>query len=247
MDRAADAEPGPIPPRLIDRYGLDTRWYGKHIDAWGLPVLGPHHLEDATLVRTRAQLGTLLWTFPFWPVPELDRRDVRLVVIARGEVMSAIPDVLDRFGTRLDERYWGGFGATDKFPLSASTESNLMDDRGGENVFVHEFGHTVHLMSLQHIDPDFTPELTRAWDAALAADLWSNTYASSNIAEYFAEGAQIYFDVNFPGPPGGDGVHNDVNTRAELRDYDRPLFDLLDRVYRGNTLATYGAEDRRAL
>jgi hypothetical protein len=233
---AAAASVGPIPPALINRYGLDTRWYGKYIDAWGLPVFGPHHIQNATLLKMRAQLGTLLWTYPYWPVPELDRRNVRLVTIARGERMSSIPDVYRTFGTSLDSQYWAGFGATDFFPLSVSTESNLMDNQGGENVFVHEFAHTVHLMALRHIDPSLTPELNSAWNAARAAGRWHNTYAATSVDEYFAEGAQSYFDVNYPGPVGGDGVHNHINTRAELRSYDPPLFNLLDRIYRGRNL-----------
>ncbi|MCY1143751.1 hypothetical protein OWR29_37610 [Actinoplanes sp. Pm04-4] len=233
---AAAATVGPIPRSVIDRYGLDTRWYGKYVDAWGLPVLGPAYLQDATLLRVQAQLGTLLWTYPSWPVTELARRDVRVVVVARGERMSAVPEVRQRFGTTMDDRYWAGFGATDAFPLSASTESNVLDGQGGENVFVHEFGHTLHLMALRHVDPAFQPELTRAFDAARRAGLWTNTYAGSNVEEYFAEGIQSYFGVNYRGPAGGDGVHNNVSTRAALLAYDRPLFALLDRVYRGTSL-----------
>ncbi|WP_328473273.1 hypothetical protein OHA21_12070 [Actinoplanes sp. NBC_00393] len=232
------AAAGPIPAHLISRYRLDTRWYGRYVDAWGLPVFGPHHIQDATLQRMRDQLGTLLWTYPHWPVPELDRRNVRLVVVARGERMSAVPDVRQRFGTSLDDRYWGGFGATDSFPLSVSTESNVLDGQGGENVFVHEFGHTLHLMSLRYVDPGFTPELTSAWNAARRAGRWANTYAGSNIDEYFAEGIQSYFGVNHRGPAGGDGVHNDISNRVALQAYDRPLFTLLDRIYRGRTLPT---------
>ncbi|MFC4066597.1 hypothetical protein [Actinoplanes subglobosus] len=230
------AAAGPIPQHLIDRYGLDTRWYGRYLDAWGLPVLGPHHIRDATLARMRDQLGTLLRTQPYWPVHELDRRNVRLVVVARGERMSAIPDVRQRFGTELDERYRGGFGATDSFPLSVSAESNLMDGEGAENVFVHEFGHTLHLMSLRHIDPALTGELNSAYGAARRLGLWLNTYAASTVDEYFAEGIQTYFDVNRRGPVGGDGVHNHISTRAALRAYDRPLHALFERVYRGRTL-----------
>lgn len=226
-----------IPQAIIDRYGLDTRWYGKYIDAWGFTVLGPHTITNAAMRKARRQLGTLLWTYPYWPVPEMDRRNVRLVLIARGERMSAIPEVYRQFGTALDDRYWGGFGATDWFPLCGATEANLMDNTNNENVFVHEFGHTVHLMALQYIDPNFSPELTAAWDNARATGLWNNTYAATNTAEYYAEGIQSYFDVNREGPSGGDGVHNRINTRVELATYDRPLFDLFERVYRGAELS----------
>ncbi|BCJ75430.1 hypothetical protein CS0771_49740 [Catellatospora sp. IY07-71] len=38
--------------------------------------------------------------------------------------------------------------------------------------------------------------------------------------------------------PGGDGVHNDIATRAALRNYDRPLFNLFERVYGGRLLGS---------
>lgn len=226
----------PVPAKIVAKYNLDTKWYNKYIDAWGHPVLGSRNLSDATLLKAKAQLGTLLCTNPRWPVPELNHRKIRLVIIARGEKMSSIPEVYALFGTSLDDRYWGGFGATEELPITAATEANLMDNYGKENVFVHEFGHSLADMALQYIDPNFLPELNNAWNNAQAKGLWSNTYANTNISEYWAEGIQTYFDINREGPVGGDGVHNNVNTRAELYTHDRPLYNLFERIYRGKTL-----------
>ena len=33
------------------------------------------------------------------------------------------------------------------------------------------------------------------------------------------------------GPVGGNGVHNNINTRAELRNYDPTLFQILSEVF----------------
>lgn len=224
----------PVPNSIVTRYNLDTRWYTKYVDAWGVPMLGSGNVEDATLLRARAQLETLLWTHPYWPVPALDARKVRVVLVARNERMSSIPEVYAAFGTSLDDRYWAGMGATPSLPLSVGTEANLMDNYGAENVFVHEFGHTVMEMALVDIDPSFSSQLNNAYN--VSNGLWRNTYASVNRNEYWAEGLQSYFNVNREGPVGGDGVHNNVNTRTELKSYDRPLYDLLNRVYRGSSL-----------
>jgi len=226
----------PVPSHIVAKYNLDTRWYNKYVDAWGVPVLGSSSVENATLLRARAQLGTLLWTYPYWPVPALDARMVRVVLVARNERMSSIPEVYAAFGTSLDTRYWAGMGATTSLPLSVGTEANLMDNYGGENVFAHEFGHTVMDMALVHIDSTFSSRLNNAYSAAMWRGLWRNTYASTDRKEYWAEGLQSYFNVNREGPAGGDGVHNSVNTRMELMNYDRPLYDLLNRVYRGSSL-----------
>ncbi len=225
-----------VPRDIADKYRLDTNFYGKYIDAWGVPVLGSRSVDDATLIRAKNEMGTLLWTYPSWPVPSLNRHNIRVVITARGERMSNIPEVNAIFGTSLDDRYWGGMGATDSLPISVGTEANLMDNLNGENAFVHEFGHTLMEMALQYDDATFMPELRSAWNAALAAGRWRNTYAGSAMREYWAEGVQSYFDVNHTGPVGGDGVHNEVSTRARLTTYDAPLFALLDRVFHGASL-----------
>jgi alpha-galactosidase len=226
----------PVPAEIVSRYGLDVSWYAKYVDAWGVPVLGPRTLSDAALLRARTQIGVLLGPSPVPLVAELNRRNIRVVLVARGERMSAIPEVYSRVRTDMDKRYWGGFGATLELPISAGTEANLMDNVNHENVFVHEVGHTVMEMALILADPAFSGELQRAYDRARARGLWSNTYAATNLNEYWAEGVQSYFSVNKEGPKGGDGVHNNVNTREELAAYDRPLYALLNRIYRGEHL-----------
>ena len=61
--------------------------------------------------------------------------------------------------------------------------------------------------------------------------LWNNTYAATNFYEYFAETAQSFFNDNASGPPGGDGIHNDIDTRAELQAYDPTAYNLLLQIF----------------
>ena len=89
---------------------------------------------------------------------------------------------------------------------------------------IHEFSHSVHLDGLNTVDPSFDDRLRKAFDAAIAKGLWKGTYASSNSrAEYWAEGAQAWFRVQFE--------HIDINTRAELKEYDPALAQLLTEVF----------------
>ncbi|GAA1409936.1 hypothetical protein GCM10009662_47810 [Catellatospora coxensis] len=228
-----------MPQAVVARFQLDTRWYAKYVagpvdPATGIavPILGSAAIADSTLIKAARQATTLVTTYPGYAVPELNRRNVRIVMIARSERISSIPEIFRDHGTSWDERYWAGMGG----PLTVGTEANLIDNQGGENVYIHEFGHTVDGWSLRYTDPRFGPELDGAYSRARSMGLWNNTYAGSNVGEYWAEGVQSYFDLNRQGPAGGDGVHNDVNTRAELARYDTALFALLDRVYRGTAL-----------
>lgn len=232
---AAAQTVAPVPGAIRAEFDLPPRAYAKYLDAGGIPVLGSAAVGDAALRKARANVLTLLATRP-GVAARLRSQRVRVVILARGESVGAIPEYRAAFPDRsLDKRFWGGFGATPTLPIVAGTEANLIDGQNGENVFVHEFAHSVAEMALA-ADPVFAKGLTAAWSHARKARLWTNTYAGSSRDEYWAEGVQAYFDVNREGPPGGDGVHNDRNTRAELRDYDPLLFALIDRVYRGATL-----------
>ena len=74
---------------------------------------------------------------------------------------------------------------------------------------------------------EFQERLDTAYDDALRAELWEQTYAATNVREYWAEGVQSWFGLN--DPPGL--IHNDVNTRAELESYDPVLAGLVLEVF----------------
>jgi len=60
---------------------------------------------------------------------------------------------------------------------------------------------------------------------------WKNTYAASRAGEYSAEGAAAFFNTKYNGPVGGDGVHNDINTREEFRRYDPGHFEIHEELW----------------
>ena len=65
------------------------------------------------------------------------------------------------------------------------------------------------------------------YEAALETGLWQGTYASTDHHEYWAEGTQSWFNINEEHGP----LHNHVNTRRELKDYDPDLAALLIEIY----------------
>ncbi len=122
-----------------------------------------------------------------------------------------------------------GFGGVVGRPITAVGEENLLhledDPYYNQDIFVHEFGHTVFNLTA----PDGLFDAVDAcYEGALDDGLWANTYAGSTIDEYWAMTTQAWFDV---GPGAQTGVHNHVNTRDELRDYDICIHDLLTYTY----------------
>ena len=127
-----------------------------------------------------------------------------------------------------------GLGGTKWLPLTTCAEENILgyqiDKYHAEDILVHEFAHSIHLIGILTVYPDFNERLKKAYDAALAAGKWKDTYAATNIEEYWAEGVQDWFNVNAE-VPKPDGKHNQVNTRKELKAYDRGLYDILSEFF----------------
>ena len=84
-------------------------------------------------------------------------------------------------------------------PVSCG-EENLLgypgDPYSTENLLIHEFSHAVHGIAMQSLDPTFDTRLKEAFESARQKGLWKGTYAGQNRDEYWAEGAQDWFDNN---------------------------------------------------
>ncbi|WP_437736166.1 hypothetical protein [Sorangium sp. So ce1335] len=220
-----------VPPEL----GLDP-FYKKYVDASGIPIVSSEKPPDAALLRACSVVVRMLGL----------RDDVRqamianhtrVAVMAETEVTTDIPEHSDLYeafpGTDWDTRA-RGLGATPARPASSCAEENVLcypsDRYRGEDILVHEFSHAIAIMGIAFAEPTFNQELAAAFEGALQAGKWANTYAATNKDEYWAEGVQDWFDTNIESIPG-NGIHNEINTRAELREYDRPLHDLIARYF----------------
>ena len=160
------------------------------------------------------------------------RRGMRAAVIARDEKLTQIPEYADLYSV-FPNRDWDalrGVGATLDRPVSSVGEENLLCDRNtpftGEFILPQTFSHGLRALGIAPSVADFNRRLEDAYERALAAGLWADTFAAANAAQYFAEGVQDWFDANSEATPA-DGVHNQVNTRAELKTYDATLAGMI--------------------
>lgn len=211
-------------------------FYTKYCSVEGIPILASDAVPDAALQGAWEIAYYLLQADPSLPSTLIDQQ-VKIGIIGANEVISDLPDykVLYEWWPETDwDQRTRGVGATPYLLMSSGAEENLLcytdDPYQGENIFVHEFAHTVKIMGLQAIDPTFEAAVLDTYNAAMTQGLWQNTYAATNAEEYWAEGIQDYFNVNLQADPT-DGIHNFVNTREELADYDPALFSLIDSLY----------------
>ena len=228
-----DLEPLTGPPATL---GLDP-FYEKYLDAGGLPIVASSRVPDEALFRARAIVQEMLANRPNI-LAELARLGKVLAIAARTEVLTDIPgyhDLYERFPDAdfdWNERHQGGgiSGGTIGEPtvVWAQNIGCYEDDVfPNEDILVHEFAHTIMVVERQRGGKEFRSRLETAYENALAAGLWDNTYAGENPDEYWAEGVQSWFGLN--DPPGA--VHNEVNTRAELEAYDPVLANLIREVF----------------
>ena len=225
----AVGELGPVPAEVRARLSLPD-FYQKHLEIGGLPIVGSATVSDnamreaAWIVRHMLAGRTDLLT-------AMAANKVRLTVMAATEFTTDVPE-----HSRLEPRiFWDrrarGLGATPQAPCVSCAEENLLDFPGDpyaeENILIHEFAHAIHETGLVTIDPSFHQRLKAAYDSALSRGLWKDTYAATDPQEYWAEAVQCWFDDNRQ----NDAQHNQVNTRAELREYDPALAALCLEVF----------------
>ena len=218
---------GPVPATL----GLDP-FYEKYCDLGGIPVIGSGDIPDIALQQAWYTAANMLSASPD-SLQFFKQFDIRIGVIGINEVTTTMPEYADFYeafpGTDWDTR-GRGFGATIARPLVSGAEENLLcyvqDVYRGENIFVHEFSHTLKDFGINRVDLNFQSQLQALYDSAMAEGRWVGTYAATNPEEYWAEGVQSYFNVNINMP---------ANTRTELQSYDPQFFALLDGVFGGST------------
>ena len=105
-----------------------------------------------------------------------------------------------------------------------------IDKYHAEDILIHEFAHSIHLIGLMLAVPDFDSRLKQCYENAKANGILAGTYRETDKEEYFAEAVQDWFNVNAE-MPHTDGKHNWCNTREELEVFDPDLYNLLSEYF----------------
>ncbi len=215
---------GPVPEALRAERELDP-FYRKHTSVAGFPILGSAKVSDAAL-REAAWVVRHVLEGRDDILVALTENDVHLTVMAYDEYTSDVPEHRDLEPRVFWDRRARGLGGS---PVSCAEENLLChpgDPYSTENILIHEFAHIVHGSALRTLDPTFDERLKAAYARALESGRWEGTYAATDRSEYWAEAVQSWFDDNRE----NDSLHNHVNTRAELREYDPALAALCEEV-----------------
>jgi len=223
------------PPAELD---VAVFFHQKYCDANGQPILAPQHVPDHALGWVRYQMLEMLKRLPT-AARAMIVNGGRVVIKGEAQVLTDIPEYSD-----LHDQYPGqdwdalpGVGAVMGRPVSSTSEENVLcydsDPYRGFSVFIHEFAHSIHLIGLNSVDPDFEIRLRLAYDTAIASGLWADTYSAGNYLEYWAEGVGIWFDAHW------SAFNNPevIDTREELAQYDDGLYRLIREYFTQDEIA----------
>ena len=218
-----------------DSLNLDP-WYKKYVDVNGIPLCSSWRCPDSALVAGHNTLWAMTSMLSDDVMNALRKAGTRVTMMGRYEGTTDVPEhaYLAADTTLNWDLRARGLGGDLEFPLTSCAEENVLgyqiDKYHAEDILIHEFAHSVHLVGIVQVDPEINDRLQKLLDSAIEKDLWWNTYRTTDIAEYFAEGVQDWFNVNAE-MDHPDGKHNYVNTRDELKEHDPGLWQLLSEYF----------------
>lgn len=221
----SNCEVKPLTDEFRKAYDNLDPFYQKYADANGLPVVSSMAPADEALTRVCELVIDMVSARPDVMEALIDNY-VRFAVIGEDELTNDIPE-FSHLDDYINQRARGLGGVPAASCAEESILCNTQLDRWrGEGICVHEFAHTISMGGLYEVDPTFEARLRAAFQNAQAAGLFENTYAMENMQEYWAEGVQDWYYTNLEADPP-NGIHNFVDRREELMEYDPALYALI--------------------
>lgn len=229
----------PIPDVLREEFKIHP-FYTKHVVIRSIPVIGAEEVTDYAFLECAWTLDHMLHERTM-ALNALVTAKVRVGIIGVQQYTMDIPEnQRPRMMAKAayNDRRSRGLGG---LPMATCAEENLLNLRGDpytrENITIHEFAHTL-ASAIRRMDRAWYDKLRDAYNEAKEKGIYGRSYASTNEQEYWAEGAQCWFDCSNPRNSGG------ASNREELKAKDPPLAALLTEVY-GDKPWRYVKTERR--
>lgn len=225
----------PVVTRVPDSLHLD-KFYKKYLDANGIAISASWRVPDSAMVQAWKIVDFMTRDLPKPVLDAMVKVKTRVSVMARYEGTTDIPEhaYLAADTTLNWDVRARGLGGDLELPLTSCAEENLLayqiDKYHAEDILIHEFAHSIHLIGIVQVDSTFNSKLEKLLNQAVAKGKYANTYAKTDIYEYWAEGVQNWFNVNAE-VPKPDGKHNQLNTREELKRYDPDLYQVISMYF----------------
>ncbi len=206
-------------------------FYSKRLDYCGIAIKAPREVADEALFAAWDKLQMMMEKLPAARA-NLSAVRAELHIIGKDQVTSDLPEHRHLKGKPFDgkltvDQRTRGLGGL----LTSCGEENLLrlekDRYRGRDICVHEFAHNIFQNAIPRSIREKFQERRRR---SLEKGLWVDSYAGSNVDEFFAELSMWYFgtrgDLHMKGAKPADG-------REGLKAYDPEALALMDDFYAG--------------
>ena len=212
------------------------KFYKKYVDVNGIPIVTSWRVPDSCIVAAHHTLYAMTSMLKPEVLEAMKKHGTRVAIMARYEGETDIPEhhyMINDTTVNMDVRARGMEG-TMEVPVTTCAEENILayqiDKYHAEDILIHEFAHSIHLIGIYQVDPTINEKLDSLLAKAKARGIYANTYRLDNGMEYFAEAVQDWFNVNAE-VQRADGKHNWINTREELLAMDPDMYHLLAQYF----------------
>ena len=206
------------------------------MDVNGIPIVTSWRVPDSCIVAAHHTLYAMTSMLKPEVLEAMKKHGTRVAIMARYEGETDIPEhhfMINDTTVNMDVRARGMEG-TMEVPVTTCAEENILayqiDKYHAEDILIHEFAHSIHLIGIYQVDPTINEKLDSLLAKAKARGIYANTYRLDNGMEYFAEAVQDWFNVNAE-VQRADGKHNWINTREELLAMDPDMYHLLAQYF----------------
>jgi hypothetical protein len=185
-------------------------------------------------------------------VKALMAEDVRMIVLARGERLSDLPEFKDASQETFDAARFADY--TPERKRIVVPEENLLASAGdpfaGQSAVVTTMAKAFYRVAgqrpvdpefdkrrqkqqyelrVKRLDVEFDQRVQKAYGQAIEKGLWKGTPAARDRFEYWAAGVAAYFDAAGAGYPP-QNADRPITTREALKGYDPDLYAIVDET-----------------
>lgn len=207
---------------------------------FGIEILAGEDVDPEAVSELADRMYNMLLLQPEYAAA-IAEYPIGIRIMATGQSISKLPefDQIYFHHPGIDWRRLGrSFSGTEIIPYAAFSEENLLCDEKdvyqGEDIFLREFAITMRRYGMGAVDKTTSQAIEQAYGVAIAEGKWKNTLAEINAEQYWAEGVQSFFNANLENNDEERepiSSHNSVNTREELREYDRSLWAIAMSIF----------------
>ena len=196
----------------------------------GVRILGSKNVRPEAMDKAEEMLEVILANEQI--AKRMGSMGCMLGLYGNGEIAYDIPE--HRFEYDEAYLYVEGFGGTQLASIKDAnvlrlTTGNYTTGYTDESILTHEFAHTVKNYGLTEAQQS---RVETVYANAVRNGKWANSYAGSNSDEYFATITAMWFNAMDDTWDGQwDGVRGPINTRNELKVYDKEAYELLSEIY----------------